>query len=42
MNKMHGSIGWHVLGFLPTLTTAMDSVWTINKRWLSSMEVRIP
>ncbi|HYX72482.1 MAG TPA: hypothetical protein VE732_06910 [Nitrososphaera sp.] len=42
MNKMHGSIGWYVLGFLPTLTTAMNPVWTINKRWLSSMEVRIP
>jgi hypothetical protein len=40
MKKMHGSIGWDVLQSVPTLT-AMDSAWSISKRWLASMEVRI-
>lgn len=40
MKKMHGSIGWDVLESVPTLT-AMDSVSTISKRWLASMEVRV-
>jgi hypothetical protein len=40
MKTMCGSIGWNVLGSVPTLT-AMDSVWRISKRWLASMEVRV-
>jgi hypothetical protein len=41
MTAMCKSIGWNVLGSVPTLI-AMDSVWRISKRWLASMEVRVP
>jgi hypothetical protein len=39
MNKMHGSIGWDVLGSTPSLT-AMDSAWRIGKTWMVWIEVR--
>jgi hypothetical protein len=39
MRTMCESIGCNVLGSVPTLI-AIDSVWRISKRWLTSMEVR--
>jgi len=39
MNKMHGSVGWDVLGSIPRLS-AMDPAWRIGKTWLIWMEVK--
>jgi hypothetical protein len=40
MRTMCGSIGWNVLGSVPTLI-AIDSVWGVSQRGMASMEVRV-
>jgi hypothetical protein len=38
MSQLLESLGWVVLGFIPTLA-AMESAWRIGKRRLDSVEV---
>ena len=38
--EMFESIGWIVLGFMPTLA-AMEAAWRVGKRGLTLSEVRV-
>jgi len=38
--EMFESIGWILLGFVPTLA-AMEAAWKIGKRWLALAEAGV-